>query len=302
MTKRILITIQAVFLLGISQSLKADGGTASAQFLKLGAGARAAAMGDAFSSIADDVTATYWNPAGLNQIKGAEVSLMHNDGLVETDYQFAAAALPLKNNALGLFIQRQDFGDIDRYTAADARQGSFDAGSMAVGLTWSQYLRENFSVGANAKVIEESIDNESASGFAIDLGLLYKARRFNASLVIQHLGPKIKFVTKDEDLPQTLRLGLSTKIFREKLVMAIEAALPKDNDTGYQVGLEYRLIRLLTLRAGYKTTPGNKIDVDGVTNVTGGLGFNLGRFSLDYSITPFGDLDTAHQVSLLFRK
>ena len=69
--------------------------TSSAQFLKMGAGARAAGMADAFSAVADDVTAGYWNPAGLQQISSPEMSVMQNNSLVETQYQYAGAALPM---------------------------------------------------------------------------------------------------------------------------------------------------------------------------------------------------------------
>src|SRR5438309_778446 len=121
-----------VFLAGFLSAAGAQAaGTSSAQFLKMGAGARAAAMGDAFSGIADDVTATYWNPAGLAQIRSAQVALMQNAGLVDTQYQYLGAAMPVGKSALGLSIYRLDNGSIDRYTASDVKDGSFSAGALA---------------------------------------------------------------------------------------------------------------------------------------------------------------------------
>src|SRR5690349_17928904 len=78
--------------------------TANAQFLKLGAGARAAGMADAFTSVADDVTAAYWNPAGLAQLTTPEISVMQNNQLVESQYQYVGGAMPFKNHTLAVSI------------------------------------------------------------------------------------------------------------------------------------------------------------------------------------------------------
>jgi hypothetical protein len=49
----------------------------AAEFLKVGVGARAMGMGGAFVALANDATASYWNPAGLAQLREAEFSLVH---------------------------------------------------------------------------------------------------------------------------------------------------------------------------------------------------------------------------------
>src|SRR5262245_26116582 len=71
--------ITLVFV-GIRWAWAADPGITSANFLKLGIGPRAAAMGDAQVGLADDVYATYWNPAGLAQLQNRE------SGFVQTQY------------------------------------------------------------------------------------------------------------------------------------------------------------------------------------------------------------------------
>src|SRR5438445_11477059 len=105
--KSCLILLALFFIGGFVSSLH-GAGTSSAQFLKMGAGARAAAMGDAFSAVADDVTATYWNPAGLAQIKTPEMSLMQNSSLIDTQYQYLAGGFPYHGKAIGLSLYRLD--------------------------------------------------------------------------------------------------------------------------------------------------------------------------------------------------
>lgn len=275
--------------------------TSSAQFLKMGAGARAAAMGNAFTSVSDDATAAYWNPAGLTQVKKVELALMQNSGLVDTTYQYAGAAFPRNDSTVALSIYRQDYGSIERYTANDDRDGSFDAGSMAASFSFGKKASEALSWGLTAKLIQESIESEKASGFAGDIGILYKTDAANFGFAVQHIGSGMKFVQERGSLPQTIRGGVSRSFFQEKLLGALEISKANDNDATLHSGLEYSVSNLLTLRGGYQVTPGNDLGVTGLTNISAGFGMQLNRFNLDYAFLPFGELGNTHRLSLLIK-
>lgn len=283
-------------LLGLSSTIQAAG-TSSAQFLKMGAGARAAGMGDAFCSVSDDANATYWNPAGLAQVETSQLSMMHNSNIQETAYQFLAGALPLSNSTVGAFIQRLDIGTIDRYTAGDAKDGSFDAGSLAVGVSMGRKVRENTMLGFTTKFVQESIEAESDSSFAADFGLLHKTDSFNFGFAIQNVGPGLKMVAESSPLPMTLRAGVSKMFANNRLLGAIDLTKANDSKASVNLGLEYKLSEMMVLRGGYKA--GQSLDVDGITNINGGFGLKLNRFNFDYSVSPFGDLGMAHRISLL---
>jgi hypothetical protein len=288
-------------LLALSAAAQAgSAGTSSAQFLKLGAGARASAMGDAFAATADDVSALYWNPAGLAQIKDTEISAMQNNGLVDTQYQFAGAARPMGEGAIGLSLYRLDYGSINGYSASDTPQGSFSAGSLAGGLTVARKFGENIMLGATAKMVQEKIDGLSASTFAGDLGFLWRDDRFSVGIVAQHLGGTLKFEKESEDLPATLRADAAMRV-SPRLLVAAGVAKARDNDAEVHAGGEISLSRMFQLRAGYSVVPGNSIDAGGLSGVTGGAGINLGRFSIDYGIRPFGDLGLSHRISITAR-
>ena len=79
-------------------------GTSAAQFLKIGAGCRAAALGGAYVAIANDAAALYWNPAGLARLDHNELLLMHADWLAETNYNFGGVVMNFGGNALGVFL------------------------------------------------------------------------------------------------------------------------------------------------------------------------------------------------------
>lgn len=276
-------------------------GTSAAAFLKLGAGARAEGMGRAFSSVADDVTAVYWNPAGLAQLETAELAAMQNTHFVDTQYQFVAGARPFGDNVFGLSIYRLDYGTIDRYTAADVKEGGFSAGSLAANLSMGRKIGDRLMAGVTAKFVQETLESETAGTFAADLGMIYKLDRANVSAVIQHAGAGLKMVSESAPLPLTVRLGASQKFVQDKLLAAVEISKANDSDASFHGGVEYRLTQIIALRGGYTATPGQSTDLGGLTGANAGLGMTFNRFNLDYSVSPFGDLGLSHRFSLGYK-
>src|SRR6202142_2086172 len=94
-----------------------DVGTSGAEFLKIGPGARPAGMGEAFTGVADDIHAIYWNPAGLGTLKTAEITGMHMQYFQSIQYEFAAFAYPTKENGTwGFATTNLHTDNIDRRT------------------------------------------------------------------------------------------------------------------------------------------------------------------------------------------
>ena len=128
LTPRIVGTAAAIFIAAQFFSVEtaaAKAGSSSAAFLKIGHGARGAAMADAQSAIVDDVTSGHWNPAGLSQMRFQEVSFMHHDLIESVGYQQAMYGRPTDakgNFAFGINVL--DYGDIDAYTSGGVRNGS----------------------------------------------------------------------------------------------------------------------------------------------------------------------------------
>src|ERR1039458_1672672 len=90
-------------------------GTSGAEFLKIGPGARAVGMGEAFTGVADDVDAIYWNPAGLGTLKHAEITGMHMQYFQSIQYEFAAFAYPTTDRgSWGFAVTNLHTDNIDR--------------------------------------------------------------------------------------------------------------------------------------------------------------------------------------------
>jgi len=170
----------------------------SNEFLRFGAGARAAAMGGVQVGIADDVTAGYWNPAGLSFGKKApELGLMHSEyfaGIAKYDYGAFSTAIP-GDRHVGLSFIRFAIDDIpntlnfkDGNTFNYDKITSFSVADMALMLSVSQKLGEKFSLGGNVKIINRIIgDFGTGWGFGLDVAAKYKSEAFQAGLVIKDL-------------------------------------------------------------------------------------------------------------------
>ncbi|MBI4054704.1 MAG: PorV/PorQ family protein [Elusimicrobia bacterium] len=295
-----------------------DVGTSGAQFLKVGAGGRPAGMGEAFSAVADDANAIYYNPAGLAFLERAEVTGMHNQFFQGLDYEFAAFALPLRDPAaaansgggagrlgtLGVAIYNLSVDGLERrLTDTDAPAGSFEASDFAYAMSFARKLSERTSLGLTAKYVRQKLDSEKASAFAADLGALHHLQGLplSLSLGVRHLGSQPKFKEESDPLPTVIFAGAGYR-FRKNLIFAADLGLPRDNSLTYAVGGEYEqpvAERLsAALRAGYNS---QNADPDGLTGLSVGAGITFYRARFDFAWVPFGDLGNTFRYALLIR-
>ncbi|MDI6703722.1 MAG: PorV/PorQ family protein [bacterium] len=294
-----------IMLIGISlfcQSLQvsgeeADVGTTSAQFLKISKGARAIGMGGAFNAIADDVSTLYWNPAGLGQIKGLEATFSYISHFQDINFGSIGLVQPTRIGAFGIGVVYLGHKDIPGYDVRAVSIGDYSANSMCVSLAYGKRFGKVILFGGSFNYISEKIENEDASGFAVDLGLFCKVpiKDLSLGLVIKNLGQDIKFVKEDNPLPLNFKLGLSFKPLTS-LILAADFTIPQDNEFYGGIGVEYWIKNIMALRCGYTTGP-----QDEGPGVSGGIGFNISRFVVDYAFSPYGNLGENHALSLLVR-
>jgi opacity protein-like surface antigen len=162
----------------------------------------------------------------------------------------------------------------------------------------TQAMAGSYDLHTNSGTI--TIDGAKGSTFAGDFGVRYKLGRHTFGATVQHVGPGYSLVEESFNLPMTVRAGASSKFFEDRLTAALDISKSADNDATVHAGAEYQLTQVVALRGGYRVTPGNTLDVDGITGLTGGLGIAIRNFNLDYGFMPFGDLGAAHRVSLSF--
>jgi len=277
-------------------------GTTSASFLKIGIGARAAGMGEAFGAVADDVTAMYWNPAGVAQIEQTEATFMHSFWLESMSYEYLGLAYPLGGSAIGISVGYLGISDIEGRDVNDVRTSNFSANDMAIGVTYGKSLSDVFMLGGSIKSISEKIDTETASTVGLDVGALYKASEdISLAAGVQNVGSGLKFISEAGDLPMNVKVGGAYKSIDKALTIAMDVNKPVDNKAKVNLGMEYWFKESVAVRGGYKYQMGGNDSIGGLTGLTAGAGLKVSQMQIDYAFMPFGDLGSAHRVSLLVK-
>ncbi len=309
-------------------------GTTAGEFLQIGVGARATALGGAFVASVDDASSLYWNPAGLSQLAGGEVLVTHSEWLADINFDYLGVSLAAGDlGTFGVSVTMLSVPDMVVRTE-DRQEGTgemFGASDLAVGLSAGRAITDRFSVGITAKFIQQRIWHSTATGFAIDLGTQFRTDFFGGLTIgatLYNFGTDMRmggrdlrtFVDPDPtqmgnndripvnyeldswSLPLNFQIGVSMRPIdsrRHRLTLAADALHPSSNYESMNVGLEYSFQDRLFLRGGYQAL---FLD-DREGGLSGGLGataplFYGGEVRVDYAYRTAGRLDGVHVVGL----
>jgi hypothetical protein len=232
--KQVAILFIAVLLLLIAISFvpleSAGQGTTAAPILNLGGGTRAAALGDAFSAVNNDVTAALWNPSGLGIMENRQVALSYVDraqlfgeageGLY---YAFFAGALPLSDvGTLGTMLQLEGQGTIDVTVDSPEPIRKENLGTNWVWtVSYADRLAKGLLGGVSGKIISLKLGEESARAYAIDMGMQYDLSSIlvpiRVGAAVQNWGTRIHFIDENQSdpLPRLFRFGTVVPLYNQ---------------------------------------------------------------------------------------
>jgi hypothetical protein len=282
-------------------------GTEGASFLDIPVGAGPAALGSAYTAVANDAYAPVWNPGGLGFLNSFEFAGMHLNYLGPFRYEFASFVLPFgeedaeesMTGGLGGAVQYVGSGDIQARDVNGNPAGSFTTSFAAYTLSYGQRIARPLSLGASVKYVQEKISDASANAYATDVGFLYKpTRRLSFGGAMANLGTKLKFMDDADPLPMAGRLGACYRI-ESDLDIAVEGALRKNGLASGGVGIQWLYADLIALRAGYNTA--HTRGLGAISGVTAGAAFFLWGQEFAYAWVPFGELGNTHYFSLVLR-
>ncbi len=320
----------ALFIFGFALGASAQGllpelgeqraGIASATFLKIGVGARAAAMGGAYTAMANDASALYWNPAGLAQIGQNELVVSHLDWLVDIDLEYLGYTHQINENiAVGAFINFLHLADMpvtDEYHPY-GNGHYFSYSDMATGLSASIKMTDRFSFGITGKYVREDIDNLHMDAVLVDFGTFYWTgfRTLRIAASVRNFGGDFQpggaylrretgSVTEAEyqsfSAPAIFSIGAAMDVYSENehvVTMAAEMNHPMDNKERFIVGGEYRFKNTLAVRTGY--SGGN--DENRWTFGAGLLLHLFGKqFKFDYAYADYENITMTQQLTFGF--
>ncbi|MEW6620423.1 MAG: PorV/PorQ family protein [bacterium] len=270
-------------------------GETCANFLKLDVGARQGALAGAFAGVGDDVNTINYNPAGLVYAGTISLTAMHNQWFQSIKYEYLGYAQQMWwGGVLGGSLAYLHMGDIKGSLVGNKPAEDWTARDSCLTISYAHPWNDRLSVGANLKIIYEKIEQEDASTIAFDFGTFYKTVIDNLSfgLCLQNVGSGLKFIQEKSDLPINIKAGMSVKLLDERLLIALDANKPVDNEMNLRLGVEYQLIDALALRAGYRTDP------DIGSGFSGGVGLKVMNYAIDYGFAPYGNLGDTHRISL----
>jgi len=282
-------------------------GTFAFSFLKIPPSPRGAGMGGAFTALANDASATYWNPAGMVELTRTAVSLQHTfwPADISLDYATAVFSLPFVPGSWGLSARALSMDPQKERTIflPDGTGREFDAGDMSFGLSYAQYFTDKFSAGATVHFIHSGLAEKSVNTYAADFGLIYRIgfSGMRLGMMIQSLGGKVNYDDREAKMPTVFKVGLAVSAYQRgahKMDAVGEFAHPSDNTENMNLGAEYSYNQFFYLRGGYN------IDYD-EAGAAAGFGLRIDTtqtsdLSFDYSWTDFGFLDSVHRISLGF--
>jgi len=297
----VLIVIVALF--GDVAVAASNNGRTSADFLQIGLGARAAALGGAFTAVSEGPAASYWNPAGLSHLPGRQFSVGHFAWFQDVTLEHGTFAFPVWDDiAMAVSVTYLNYGQIDGYDVNGLSTGELSAHDIAAGLSLGANLRDDLSVGITVKYISQSLDIYRASTNAIDLGVKYYMDNVTLAAAVSNLGTKLKFYKESENLPAAARLGLAVSPFRSDILFAAELEKEFYGGITLRQGIEVDFDGQYHLRTGYDYSAG----ADGGSFISGlsmGAGVSLDFAEFDYAFTPRSNAtsEDLHRFTINFK-
>jgi len=329
--KKLIILFVIGLYLGFSALSFSQGnlGQSGANFLQIAMEPRGAALGGAITAISDGAAALYWNPAGAVHTENIDINFSHTDWFLDTKLMYVGVVKNMDRiGAFGISFTSFYMDEMEITTVYDSEgenSGTYDAGDLAVGLSYARSLTDRFTFGVTAKFVREEIWNLSSSQVALDVGSLYRTDFLNLRLgmAVRNFSDKMKFdgdaideriqeevdrgltnnirierLTPEFRLPQVFQLGIAfdpVQMESGSLTLLADVTVPSDNEELMVFGAEYQFQKLAYIRGAYRVNYES-----GDFSFGGGLNLNIGGFNsrFDYSYSTMGLLGSVHRFGL----
>lgn len=315
MNKSLLLILSALLLIGMFSTLAAENNDLF-PWVRMGLGAKAMAMGGTGTAYMDNITAAYWNPAGLANVKRAEFAMMYTDMGMDRMQNFAALGTGFKFGYVALSWINASVKDIRGTNSEGNFTGDFNYNDHSVALSLGLGPGK-FKFGLSAKMYMSKLDDDELSGFGSDLGVLWD---INDYISVGATARDIYSELDEEEVPAQFTLGMAVHPIYG-LTFATDLKKEKhDEDVSVHIGAEY------WTGVGKDTEIGSShsaINLEEKTRwdeilssteggirlgmnedcFTAGLGLRFKMFEINYAFVqePAEDFDDSHQLTLILK-
>jgi len=285
--------------LKLQPTIRAEG-IAGAATLKIVPSARASAMGDTFTGVADDVNTIFFNPAGLSLLQRPSVSFMSKQMIGNTNLNAMSINFSLKDNRhIGFGVITFNGGMAEIVSGSITRTIRAQEDYLLI-CSYSPEITKDGMAGVNIKALKSTLAEEySANAYALDIGVMLSQNKVEGNsfgFVIQNIdvGNGIKYIDYSDPLPLTYRAGWGYhKILNKnkKFLFCLDWVKIYGDVWKINLGSELVMGDSLVLRIGYKYGYA-------FTNLSTGIGIYLGKIKFDIAGSLLGNLGTNYQSSL----
>jgi len=297
--------------------------TSMLTFLKIGVGARAVALGEAFTPVADDATTLHWNPAGLAELEGRHLHVTHTAWPADIDYETVFYTMPVHALEGGIGLRVSSLRTTLDYTTAEEplpHGRTFGYSDLLLGAGYARQFTDRFSFGFGAKFLREDLGSEVGgsvfNSWAVDVGSIFRLpyHAFRMCMSWTNFGPAFQPPGGFQSLspggvPRDVRyasfspasvfaFGMALEPLKQehyRLLTALQFDHPADAKEIVKGGAELWLDDMLALRAGWNPRADEMAFSAGV-----GLRGTLAKrtLSVDYAYTDGNALGRIDRFSL----
>ena len=269
-----------------------DSSKYSNEFLNIGVDAQSIGMSNAVVSSTSDVNSTYWNPAGLLQLKDKQISLMHSNYFANiATYNFVAYATPIDDeSALGFSMIRFGVDDILDTTQLIDDQGNinfdrinlFSTADYAFLFSYARRLKfKNLNYGVNIKIIRRIIGDFSSSwGFGMDFGIQFKtSNNWNFGLMARDITTTYNSWSINEDRLNDIQNAIEGQ--NQEIPSGTEITIPKlQLGVSKEMDIKNSYTLLVALDLILKFEENNDIISTNFASINPALGLEFGYLDL----------------------
>lgn len=268
---KVLVISLAVALIAlpfVTASGAADDSTAGSVF-SFGTDAKSLAMGGSFVAVADNYSATYWNPAGLTQFSGVQLGGMNLRPYGVANFSYGSGAVTIQDFAFGASYGQLS-ADMDNQLGYTEDSGYTSYGETSLGGTLA-YGIDFANFGASVK----SYQFEGESGFGFDLGTLMTFDGISLGVTANDVGgASLQGNDMSSTIKPSYRVGVAAELL-ERAVASAEYDLTDSGDNTIKAGFEILPIDQFALRGGVQ------VPSSGGPAFTVGAGINLAGLTVD---------------------
>lgn len=338
---RIVVIVFAVLLLMATtgQVIAGSGnrtGTGGAAQLNIPTGARDLALSGSTVATTSGIEALFWNPAGVAKSpRSANLLFSHMSYIADIGVEYGAVSGNFGElGTFALSVKSLSIGDIPVTTTTnpDGTGETYNPQFFTAGLTYSRMLSDRIAVGVTANLVSERLSDVSASGVAMNVGIIYdNLADFNGlslGVVVRNIGPQMRYdgpglyqvaAVSDQnrppqyykvdaapfELPSTIEFGLGYKAaLGSQSALLVSSSYQNNNfsDDEYKLGAEFSYDNTFFLRGGWSTAPSMPDNATYIYGATVGAGIqtNLGDadVGIDYAFRDTEFFSGSHTIAI----